>query len=213
MMNKKPMHRRGPGGLPRRETIPKVTWKAGTMLCPVPVVLVTSITKEGKPNVCTVAWAGTVCSEPPMLSISLRKTRYTYDLILAAKEFVVNVPTVDLIRATDYCGVASGRDTDKFKAAKLTLGPASKIRTPIIMECPINIECVVRRVLDLGVHTMFVAEIKAVQATETLLTKSGRFAIEQAGLAAFAHGSYYALGQKLGFFGFSVQKRKKKRPR
>jgi len=135
------------------------------------------------------------------------------EALMKTRECVIAVPTVDLSRKVVGIGACSGRDTDKFKAAKLTLGPASKIHTPIIMECPINIECVVRRVLDLGVHTMFVAEIKAVQATETLLTKSGRFAIEQAGLAAFAHGSYFALGQKLGFFGFSVQKRKKKRSR
>jgi len=196
---------------PLREPISKEVWKPGTMLCPVPVVMVTSLDAEGRPNIMTVAWTGTVCSEPPMLSISLRKATYSYGLIMASREFVVNVPTVRQIRAADYCGVVSGRDVDKFEKTGLTPGPASTVKPPIIMECPINLECAVRQVLELGLHTMFVAEITGVQVSRHLIAASGRLAIEQAGLAAFAHGEYYALGKKLGFFGYSVQKKHAKR--
>jgi len=187
--------------------ITKQVWKPGTMLYPAPVVLVTSAGKDGRPNVATVAWAGTVCSEPPMLSISLRKATYSYGLILDSREFVVNVPTPKLIRATDYCGVVSGRDVDKFAQTGLTAGPASTVKAPVIMECPINIECTVRQVLELGLHTMFVAEVTAVQVSEHLVTPTGRFALEKEGLAAYSHGGYYALGKKLGHFGYSVRKR------
>lgn len=186
----------------------KEVWKPGTMLYPVPAVMITSIDKEGHPNICTVAWTGTVCSEPPMLSISLRKATHSYGLILQSREFVVNIPSVDQIRATDYCGVVSGRDVDKFAQARLTPGEAKTVRAPIIMECPINIECHVKKVLELGLHTMFVAEITSVQVSKRLIDRSGRFAIEKAGLAAYAHGGYYALKDKLGFFGFSVCKKK-----
>jgi flavin reductase (DIM6/NTAB) family NADH-FMN oxidoreductase RutF len=195
---------------PEREVkrpIAKEIWKAGTMLCPVPVVLVSSMTKDGRPNMATVAWTGNVCSEPPMLSISMRKATYTHGLIMASREFVVNVPSARLIRVTDYCGVVSGRDIDKFEETGLTPAPASVVKAPIVAECPINIECAVRQVLELGLHTMFVAEIMAVQVTKRLITPSGRLAIEIAGLAAYAHGDYYALGKKIGYFGYSVRKR------
>ncbi len=189
-----------------RPPITKQIWQPGTMLCPVPVVLVSSASAEGVPNVMTAAWAGTVCSEPPMLSVSLRKQRYTYDLVMASREFVVNVPSPRLIRATDYCGVVSGRDVNKFEKARLTPAPATVVKAPVVLECPINIECVVKQILDLGVHTMFVAEIVAVQVSSHLVTESGRLALEKEGLAAYSHGGYYALGKKLGYFGFSVKK-------
>ncbi|NLN93702.1 MAG: flavin reductase family protein [Candidatus Hydrogenedens sp.] len=187
----------------------KVSWKGGTLLCPVPVVLIGSMDKKGRPNICTVAWAGTICSQPPMLSISLRPERYSYDLIQASGEFTVNIPSVDQIHATDYCGVVSGRDVDKFAETGMTPAPATAIKTPIVQECPISLECKTTKTMNLGSHTLFIAEIKAVQVTEALLTPAGRLALEKAGLAAYAHGGYYALGKKLGFFGYSVQKKKK----
>ena len=178
------------------------------MLFPLPVVMITSVDEKDRPNICTVAWTGTVCTDPPMLSISLREERYSHDLIKASGEFVVNVPSVEEVRATDYCGVVSGRDVDKFKETKLTPAPASAVKPPVILECPLNLECRVKKTLKLGSHTLFVAQIVTVQVTAELMTPTGRLALEKAGLAAFAHGGYYALGKKLGFFGFSIQKRK-----
>ena len=194
-----------------RDTRPPITkqvWKPGTMLFPLPVVMITSVDEKDRPNICTVAWTGTVCTDPPMLSISLREERYSHDLIKASGEFVVNVPSVEEVRATDYCGVVSGRDVDKFKETKLTPAPASAVKPPVILECPLNLECRVKKTLKLGSHTLFVAQIVTVQVTAELMTPTGRLALEKAGLAAFAHGGYYALGKKLGFFGFSIQKRK-----
>ena len=192
------------------DSLAKQVWNGGTLLCPVPVVMVTCAGKKGRPNIVTVAWTGTVCSEPPMLSISLRKERYSYGLIMASREFVVNVPSARQTRLADQCGVISGRDVDKFAATGLTPAPASTVRAPIIRECPINLECVVRQTLDLGTHTMFLAEITAVQVSESLMTPSGRLAIERTGLVTFAHGEYYALGKKLGYFGYSTRKKAKK---
>ncbi len=204
---------RNPSQQPVGETIPrKQVWKPGTMLCPVPVVMVSTAGKGGLfPNIATVAWTGTVCSEPPMLSISLRKSRLSHQLIMESGDFVVNVPSLRQIPATDYCGVASGRDVNKFQKLGLTAAPASSVSAPIIAECPINIECVVRQVLELGVHTMFVGEITAVQVSADLVTREGRLDIERAGLAAYAHGGYYVLGKKIGYFGFSVRKRAKQK--
>jgi flavin reductase (DIM6/NTAB) family NADH-FMN oxidoreductase RutF len=194
-----------------RKTGVKCVWKPGAMLFPLPVVMITSMGKDGRPNICTVAWTGTICSDPPMVSISLRKERYSYDIIRGSREFVVNVPSVRQIRVTDYCGVVSGREVDKFEKTGLTPAPASAIKTPLILECPLNLECSVKKTLDLGSHTMFIAEVVAVQVNAGLMTPSGRLALEKAGLAAFAHGGYYALGKKLGFFGYSVQKKKSSR--
>lgn len=191
-----------------KATITKQVWKPGTMLFPLPVVMITSADKSGKPNICTVAWTGTVCTDPPMLSISLRKERYSHSLISASREFVVNVPSVKEIRLTDYCGVVSGRDVDKFEKTGLTPAPSSAVKTPLILECPVNLECKVKKTLELGSHTMFVALVVAVQVNADLLTSSGRLALEKAGLAAFIHGGYYEIGKKLGFFGYSVQKKK-----
>jgi flavin reductase (DIM6/NTAB) family NADH-FMN oxidoreductase RutF len=192
----------------------KIVWKPGTMLNPVPVVMVTCAEKGQRPNIITIAWAGTVCSEPPMLSISIRPERYSHDIIKRTGEFVVNVPSVREIRAADTCGVVSGRDVDKFEKTGLTPAPASKVGPPIIQECPLALECRVRKTVELGTHTMFVAEIVAVQVSESLMTAGGRLALEKAGLAAFAHGGYYALGRKLGYYGFSVRKKRAiKKPR
>ena len=192
-----------------RPAITKQAWKPGTMLFPVPVVMVSCAAADGRPNIVTVAWTGTICSEPPMLSISLQKPRYSYGLIMESREFVVNIPSARLVRVTDYCGVVSGRDVDKFAAAKLTPGPSVSVKPPIIMECPVNIECAVRQVLELGAHTMFVAEVTAVQVSKHLLTPSGRLALKKEGSVAFSHGGYYALGKNLGHFGYSARKGKK----
>lgn len=186
----------------------KIAWKPGTVLSPLPVVMVTcGGVGELKPNIITIAWAGTVCSDPPMLSISVRPERFSYRLIRELGEFVVNVPSLRQARATDWCGVASGRDTDKFAATGLTPAPALKVRPPIIEECPVNIECRVRNTLELGTHVMFVAEVVAVQVTAELVDAKGKFRHERAGLLAFAHGGYCALGRNLGHFGWSVRKK------
>jgi flavin reductase (DIM6/NTAB) family NADH-FMN oxidoreductase RutF len=184
----------------------KQSWKPGNMLYPVPAVLVSCRDKQGNDNVLTIAWAGTVCSDPAMLSISVRKERHSYPMIKESGEFVVNLTTKALLEATDYCGVKSGRDEDKFEAMHLTKGAAEKVNAPIIMESPVNIECKVKQVLELGSHDMFVAEVVNVQISEELLDENGKFHLEAADLVAYSHGEYYELGEKLGTFGFSVKK-------
>jgi flavin reductase (DIM6/NTAB) family NADH-FMN oxidoreductase RutF len=185
----------------------KQSWKPGNMLYPVPAVLVSCRDKQGNDNVLTIAWAGTVCSDPAMLSISVRKERHSYPMIKESGEFVVNLTTRTLLEATDYCGVKSGRDEDKFAAMHLTKGAAEKVNAPIIMESPVNIECKVKQVLELGSHDMFVAEVVNVQISEELLDENGKFHLEAADLVAYSHGEYYELGEKLGTFGFSVKKK------
>ncbi len=193
------------------DRLKKVLWKPGTMLFPVPAVFITSAAPHKRPNIFTVAWTGIICSEPPMLSISVRKERHSYELITESRAFVVNLPSSRQLRALDYCGVVSGRTVDKFEQTGLTPGPASTVNAPIILECPINLECKVKKSLELGSHTLFLADITAVQVSEHLITPSGRLAVERAGLITFAHGGYYAMDKKLGFFGFSVQKQKENR--
>jgi flavin reductase (DIM6/NTAB) family NADH-FMN oxidoreductase RutF len=189
--------------------IEKHAWKPGNVLSPVPAVLVScGGTRGWKPNLLTIAWTGNVCSEPPMLSISVRPERYSYEIIETAREFVVNIPSLREARAVDWCGVVSGRSEEKFSGAGLTPAPAVKVSCPIVLECPLNIECRVRESLKLGSHTMFVAEIVAVQVSAALIDAKGRLCLEKGGLIAFAHGQYFALGRCIGRFGFSVQKRK-----
>lgn len=186
----------------------KKIWKPSTLLNPVPVVMVTCTDETGKPNIITLAWAGTVNSSPPMLSISVRKERYSHGLIMARGQFAVNLTTQKLAFATDLCGVKSGRDTDKFEAAKLTPEKASVIDVPIIKESPVSLECIVKNTLELGSHDMFVAEIVAVDVDEELIDESGKLALEKAGLIGYSHGKYWTLGKELGFFGYSVAKKK-----
>lgn len=189
--------------------VEKHAWKPGNVLSPVPAVLVSCGGTQGwKPNLITIAWTGNVCSEPPMLSISVRPERHSYEIIETAREFVVNVPSLKEARAVDWCGVVSGRNEEKFAGAGLTPAPALKVGCPIVLECPLNIECRVRESLKLGSHTMFVAEVLAVQVSAALIDAKGRLRLEQGGLIAFAHGQYFALGRCIGRFGFSVQKRK-----
>lgn len=191
----------------------KKSWKPGNMLYPVPAVLVSCTDQEGKDNVFTVAWTGTICSDPAMLSISVRKERHSHHMIKESGEFVVNLTTTALMRATDYCGVRSGKTEDKFEAMHLTKGKAEKVKAPIIMESPINIECKVKQVLELGSHDMFIAEVVNVQISDQYMDEMGKFHLNQADLLAYSHGEYYSLGKRLGTFGCSVKKptRKKKR--
>lgn len=194
----------------KRKDIAKQSWKPGNILSPVPAVLVScGGTRGWKPNLITIAWIGNVCSDPPLLSISVRPERYSHDIIETTGEFVVNVPSLGQARAVDWCGVVSGRSEDKFAATGLTPAAALKVQCPIVLECPLNIECRVRKSTRWGSHTMFVAEIVAVQVSSALMDAKGRLCLERAGLLAFAHGRYFALGCSVGRFGFSVQKRKK----
>lgn len=189
----------------------KLTWKPGNMLYPLPVVLVSCADKNGKDNILTVAWAGTICSAPPMLSISVRPERYSCGMIEETGEFVVNLTTEKLAYATDYCGVKSGRDVDKWKAMHLTREKADVVGAPLIRESPVNIECRVVERRNLGSHVMFQAEVVSVHVEEAYLDGKQKFHLEQAEPIVYSHGSYYALGRKLGTFGYSVKKRRSSR--
>ena len=178
------------------------------MLYPLPAVMVSASDNEGNSNILTVAWTGTVCSDPAMLYISVRPERYSYHMIRETGEFVVNLTTEELAFATDWCGVKSGRDVDKWKEMKLTKGEAAKLKfAPVILESPVNIECQVTEVRELGSHHMFLARVAAVQADEKYMNKKGKFELNSTGLLAYSHGEYLGLGKELGGFGFSVKKR------
>lgn len=186
----------------------KQQWKPSTLLNPVPAVMVTCVDNNGKPNIITLAWAGTINSEPPMLSISVRKERYSYGLIKDKGQFVVNLTTRKLARAADFCGVKSGRDIEKFEAVKLTPEKASKVDVPLIKESPVNIECIVKDIIELGSHDMFIAQIAAVNVEEGLLDEKGKLCLSKADLICYSHGEYWSLEKPLGYFGYSVTKRK-----
>ncbi|WP_010251949.1 flavin reductase family protein [Acetivibrio cellulolyticus] len=185
----------------------KQQWKPTTILNPVPAVMVTCSDREDKPNIITVAWAGTINSKPPMVSISVRKERYSYNLIKERGQFAINLTTRRLAFAADFCGVKSGKDVDKFDALKLTPEKASKIEIPLIKESPVNIECVVKDIIELGSHDMFIAEIVAVDIDEKLLDKDGKLCMERAELICYSHGEYWTLDKSLGYFGYSVTKK------
>jgi flavin reductase (DIM6/NTAB) family NADH-FMN oxidoreductase RutF len=185
----------------------KRLWKPSTLLNPVPVVMVTCVDKDGNPNIITLAWAGTVNSEPPMLSVSVRRQRYSYDLIKEKGEFVVNLTSEKLACAADFCGVKSGRDVNKFDAMKLTPEKASKVDVPLIKESPINLECVVKNCIELGSHDMFIAEIVAVDVDEKLLDENGKLLLDKAKLICYSHGEYWSLEKQLGFFCYSVARK------
>ncbi|MBQ3028918.1 MAG: flavin reductase family protein [Lachnospiraceae bacterium] len=189
----------------------KQHWRPGNMLYPVPAVMVSCGREKEKPNIITVAWAGTVCSDPAMLSVSVRPERYSYEIIKETGEFVVNLVTKDLVYATDYCGVKSGRDVDKYKEMKLTPLRSQKVGAPGIAESPVNIECKVVQELPLGSHTMFVAEVVNVTIEDAYLNESGKFELNETGLVSYSHGEYFLLGEKLGSFGYSVRKKERKR--
>lgn len=185
----------------------KEFWKPGNMLYPIPAVMVSCGNMDEKPNIITVAWAGTVCSSPAMVSVSIRKERYSYDLIKNSGEFVINLVNKDLVKIADYCGVKSGRDLDKFKEMKLTPMKAKEVSAPLIAESPVNIECVVKDILPLGSHDMFLAEVVSVAVDKKYMDKDGRFHLNKSGLIVYSHGEYYGLGELLGRFGYSVKKK------
>ena len=187
----------------------KEYWKPGNMLYPVPAVMVSCGREGEKPNIITVAWAGTICSDPAMVSISVRKERYSHDIIKETGEFVINLVNKRLVRATDYCGVKSGRDVDKFAACGLHSAPGSVLTDcPILEESPVNLECKVTQVIPLGSHDLFLAEVAACDVDESLLDENGKLCLEKAKLIVYSHGDYLALGRKLGTFGYSVRKKK-----
>ena len=187
----------------------KESWKPGNMLYPVPAVMVSCQRPGEKANIVTVAWAGTICSDPAMLSISVRPERYSYDIISETKEFVVNLVTTDLTRACDWCGVRSGRDYDKFKEMKLTEYKSEYMDTPAIDESPVNIYCKVKKIEKLGSHHMFIAEVVGVTVDDKYMDEKGRFDLRATNLMAYSHGEYFTLGKKLGKFGYSVKKNTK----
>lgn len=184
----------------------KQLWKPGNMLYPLPVVMVSVADKEGQNNIITIAWAGTICSNPPMVSISVRPERYSYNILKETGEFVINLTTKDLTYATDYCGVKSGRDVDKFKEMGLTALPGKEVKAPLIAESPVNIECKVTQVIPLGSHDMFLAEVVAVHVDEKYMDEKGKFHLDKAEPIAYSHGDYLATRELLGTFGYSVKK-------
>lgn len=187
----------------------KQDWKPGNMLYPLPVVMVSCAREKERPNIITLAWVGTVCTNPPMVSISLRPGRYSYDMIRRTGEFVINLTTKELIWAADYCGVKSGRDVDKFQETGLTPVKAKELAyAPVIKESPVNIECRVSKIEELGSHHMFLGRVVNVSVEERYLDEKGRFCLNAAGLVCYSHGEYFALGQQCGSFGYSVRKKK-----
>ena len=185
----------------------KEIWKPGNMLYPLPVVMVSMADKYGKNNIITIAWAGTVCTNPPMVTISVRPERYSYPILKETGEFVINLTTKDLVYATDYCGVKSGRDVDKFMEMGLTPIAASIVRAPMIEESPVNLECRVKDVQELGSHAMFLAEVVAVHADERYMDEEHKFHLEKAEPIVYSHGAYLLCGEQLGTFGYSVRRK------
>lgn len=185
----------------------KQSWKPGNMLYPLPVVMVSCNRKGEKPNIVTVAWTGTICSDPAMVSISVRPERYSHDIIEETGEFVINLVTKDLTYATDYCGVRSGRDVDKFKEMNLTPLPSKMIDAVGIEESPVNIECKVVEVKKLGSHDMFIAEVVNVTVDDRYMDENNKFNLNDSDLVAYSQGEYFTLGEKIGTFGYSVRKK------
>ncbi len=185
----------------------KIKWKGGALLSPLPPVMVSCGTQE-KSNILTIAWTGITNTIPPMTYISVRPQRYSYGIIRESGEFVINLTTSSLIRSADYCGIYTGAKVDKFAKCGLTKEKASEVQCPLIAQSPLSVECKVTKIIPLGSHDMFMADIVAVDVDESLIDKNGRLRLEDAGLAAFAHGEYFELGRKIGTFGFSVRKKK-----
>ena len=187
----------------------KVMWKPGTFLYPIPAVMVSCGDME-KSNIITVAWTGILNTDPAMVYISVRPNRYSYNLIKEQGEFVINLTTKDLVQQTDWCGVRSGKDYDKFKEMNLHKEKANFVKCPLIKESPVSVECKVKEIRELGTHHMFVAQVLAINADEKYIDENGAFDISKCNLIAYSNGGYYELGKKQGKFGFSVQKKKKK---
>ena len=189
----------------------KINWKPGTMIYPLPAVMVSCGSTPETQNIITVAWTGTICSDPAMCYISVRKSRHSHDVLMKEKQFVINLTTEDLARSTDWCGVRSGKDFNKFKEMKLTPGKATVVSAPTIEESPLCIECEVVEVKELGTHDMFIANVVNVLADDKFMTESGEFRLQDSKLLAYSHGHYYKMGEEIGHFGFSVKKKKKKK--
>lgn len=179
--------------------------KPGTLLCPVPAVMVSCASENEKPNIITIAWAGTVCSQPPMVSVSVRKERFSHHIIRESGEFVINLVGKNQLKACDFCGVKSGRDVDKFAACDLTNVPVPEMQyAPAIGESPLYLACKVEHTLELGSHDAFVARIVGMGVSPEIMDESGKIDLRRAELTAYSHGTYYALGEAMGFFGYSV---------
>ena len=189
----------------------KQHWRPGTMVYPLPAVMVSCGSTPEEYNIITIAWTGTICSDPAMCYISVRKNRHSYDIIKKSGEFVINLSTKDLAFATDWCGVKSGKDFDKFKEMNLTPGKSKMISAPIIEESPLSIECKVTKIVELGSHDMFMAEVVNVQADERYIDEKGGFSLAKSRPIAYSHGHYFELGELVGRFGYSVMKKKTKK--
>lgn len=187
----------------------KVDFKPGNMIYPLPAVMVSCGDIENESNIITIAWTGTICTNPPMAYISVRPERHSYDMIRSQGEFVINLTTADLIKATDYCGVTSGRDVDKWEQCHLTKLPAKEVKCPMIGEAPVNIECRVVEVKELGSHHMFIADVVAVHVDPEYMDEKNSFHLDWAGLISYSHGKYFKQGEPAGTFGYSIRKKKK----
>ncbi len=188
----------------------KEIWKPGNFIYPVPAVLVSCQDREGRKNLFTAAWTGTVCTNPPMAYVSVRPERYSYHMLRETEEFVINLTTEAMARDVDFCGVKSGRDVDKWRETGLTPGEASAVKAPIVLESPVNVECQVTEVLELGSHHMFLALVKAILVDEVLMDEKGRFCFEEARPLAYSHGAYCGLSEAIGSFGYSIRKKSTK---
>ncbi|MCL2383381.1 MAG: flavin reductase family protein [Oscillospiraceae bacterium] len=187
----------------------KIMWKPGSFVYPIPAVMVSCGDMENS-NIITVAWTGIVCSDPATVYISIRPERHSYEMIKETGEFVINLTNEDLIYATDWCGVKSGRDVDKFKEMKLTKEKCNFVKCPGIKESPVSVECRVKEIKEIGVHHMFIAEVLSVNPKEEYIDEKGAFDISKCDLIAYANGRYFSLGKQLGTFGYSVKKDKQK---
>ncbi len=185
----------------------KTDFKPGTMIYPLPAVMVSSGENPEEYNIITVAWTGTICSDPPMCYISVRHGRHSYEIIKRTGEFVINLTTEELARATDWCGCRSGRNYNKWEEMKLTPLPAKKVKAPVIAESPLNIECVVKQVIPLGTHDMFISEVVNISADESFIDPKGAFSFAKAHPLVYNHGDYFGLGRKIGKFGWSVERK------
>ncbi|NQU88545.1 MAG: flavin reductase family protein [Mariniphaga sp.] len=188
----------------------KINWKPGNMVYPLPAVMVSCGEIPEEHNIITIAWTGTICSDPPMCSISIRPSRHSYEIIKRTGEFVINLTTEELAKATDWCGCRSGRKYNKWKEMNLTPLSAKVVKAPIIAESPVNIECKVKEVLELGVHHMFIAEVVNISVDDAYLDETGAFSFAKANPLVYSHGHYFGLGEKIGKFGWSVEKKKRK---
>ncbi|MDO4170205.1 MAG: flavin reductase family protein [Lachnospiraceae bacterium] len=189
----------------------KISWKPGNMIYPLPAVMVSCSNQAGEDNIITIAWTGTICTNPPMTYISVRPERHSYHIIKESKEFVINLTTKDLVKAVDYCGVRSGKTIDKFKQMNLTKEKAKVVKAPMIAESPVNIECRVIEIKKLGSHHMFLAEVVNVNVDESLMDKQGKFHLSKSNPLVYSHGGYYETGKEIGTFGYSVRKKKVKK--